>query len=63
MMDELYKEIFDLREEVIHLRATIKNDDEYLEVLSRAEDMPLHWRRMIQMKRDCTHGDLPEIFI
>lgn len=60
---ELFREILDLREETMILKAKIKNDDEYLEVLIRAEDIDPDWRRRIQARRDCTHGDLPEIFV
>lgn len=58
---ELVREILDLRQETMHLKAQIKNDDEYLEVLTRGiEDED--WKRRINARREHNRVDWPEIF-
>jgi len=57
---ELMREIFDLRQEIMNLKAQIKNDDEYLEFLSRQVERD--WSRCIEERRRATQTYHPEIF-
>ncbi len=60
-MNKQQREILDLREETMQLKAQIKNDDKYLERLTRAEDIDEDWRLRIQARRNHNRVDWPEI--
>lgn len=59
---EVYREVFDLRDEVRHLRDQVRNDDEYLAILESAEDMPAEWKERIAARRMWMRKDWPKLF-
>ena len=59
---EVYREVFNLRDEVRLLRDQVRNDDEYLGLLVRAEEMSDDWRQRIEARRTWMRNVWPDIF-